>query len=59
MNAGSHAEAEETTSRPDLELKAERANSNPEPSKVPKAQEPGARPKRDRQRPRYLEDNVV
>ena len=33
MNAGSHAEAEETTSRP--ELKAEKANSNPEPSKVP------------------------
>ena len=39
MNAGSHAEAEETTTRP--ELAAER------PSKVPKAQEPGARPKRD------------
>ena len=48
MNAGSHAEAEEITSRPGL--KAERANSNPEPSKVPKAQEPGARPKQDRQR---------
>ena len=57
MNAGSHAEAEETTSRP--EPTAERANSNPETSKVPKAQEPGARPKRDRQRPRYLEDFVV
>ena len=33
MNAGSHAAAAETTSRP--ELKAEKANSNPEPSKVP------------------------
>ena len=52
MNAGSHAEAEETTSRP--ELKAERVNN-----KVPKAQEPGARPKRDGQRRCYLEDYVV
>ena len=53
VNAGGHAEAEETTSRP--EPTAERANSNPETSKIPKAQEPGARPKRNRKRPRYLE----